>query len=81
LIVYPNPFNSEVNIQLAGLSANTETRLQLMSTDGRVVYSEKINTSDSNYRFTMPTNDLAAGFYILNVQNNGKNTNASIIKQ
>jgi hypothetical protein len=81
LVVYPNPFNSDVNVQLAGLTANTETRIQLMSTDGRVVYSEKINASESSYRFTMQTNELSAGYYILNVQNNGQNTNTSIIKQ
>ena len=79
--VYPNPFGSEVNIQIEGLVPNIETKVQLLSTDGRLVYSEKINNSESNYRYTLSTENLAAGFYILQVQNNGQNVNKSVIKQ
>jgi hypothetical protein len=81
MTVYPNPFGSEVNIQIEGLMPNVETRIQLHSTDGRLVYSEKINNAESNYRYTLSTENLAAGFYILQVQNNGQNMNKSVIKQ
>ncbi len=81
MTVYPNPFGDEVNIQIEGLDSSIETRIQLISMDGRVVLSEKINTPGSDYRFTLSTENLASGYYVMQIQNNGKSLNQSVIKQ
>jgi hypothetical protein len=81
LTVYPNPFGNDVNVQIEGLESNIETRIQIISMDGRVVFSEKINTTESDFRYTLSTENLASGYYVMQVQNNGKSLNQSVIKQ
>ena len=73
--VYPNPANDILNIE-TGNSANT--RVQIMSLDGRLVKTHSnINSSKTQINVA----DLSKGVYFLRIQNGAEVLNAKFVKE
>lgn len=67
LAAYPNPFSSDITLQLYAYE-NTDLHVTLKSIDGREVYNEKFNVySKDIYYHHFSLNDLKSGYYILNI--------------
>lgn len=66
LSVYPNPVNSNLTVKF-NLTDNNPVTLQLISTDGRVVYSENIANNGQIERALDLTNN-ANGVYFLKIE-------------
>lgn len=62
---YPNPFSRQLNIEI---NEPSDYDLKLVSVQGKIVY-EKLNVSDKT--FTLDGENLANGFYILNIYKSG----------
>lgn len=67
--LYPNPVSSNFVIDLNNLSDNNAVQLSVMSIDGKIVLAENIANNVNYRRHEMNVADLAAGYYILSVQN------------
>lgn len=65
LDVFPNPFNSELNIQVSGITANAD--LQLIGLDGRMILQQNINLNEDRISSISMPGDLAAGPYLLQI--------------
>lgn len=63
MVVYPNPANTEVNIEL-GSAIKEDGIIRIMDLNGRVVRTEKL----SAYQTKIQTADLSKGMYMLEVQ-------------
>ncbi len=75
--VYPNPSAGMFQLNLPALEG--ETMAQVMTLNGQLVYAETINS----YTQTLSLNlqDLAAGMYLLVLQNEGQQITQKLIKQ
>jgi Secretion system C-terminal sorting domain len=67
--LYPNPVSSNFVIDLNNLSDNNAVQLSVMSIDGKIVLAENLANNVNYRRHEMNVADLAAGYYILSVQN------------
>lgn len=81
LSVYPNPFNTELNV-----SFNSETdqviTINLLSSDGRTVYSEERQVFEGEQNVLLQVdNSLEPGSYLLQVQTTSGTTTKRVIKQ
>jgi hypothetical protein len=71
--IYPNPANEVVNIS----SAVTVTSIKLMNYTGQIVYSNQTSAT----QFSINTNDIAAGVYVLQLETeNGTSSRKLIIE-
>ena len=61
--VYPNPFSDQLTIDLLWQSA-TPMQLQLTDVLGKSVYQKEVDVKTQN-NFSIPTEGLAAGMYML----------------
>ncbi len=80
LSVFPNPFNSQLTVQLK-IPLDGNYQIQLLSLDGQLVHSDNIETKSGN--FTHLINGLSAlksGNYMLLVVGNGKKASARLSK-
>ena len=66
--VYPNPANGQVQVNIT-FAKETEGRAEIRLNDlmGRTVYSTSI-TAQETASLSIPTSDLAAGIYFLNIR-------------
>ncbi len=72
IIIYPNPCNDALNIQLA--SASGPVLVKVFDIKGALVLNEKINpSSPGNRQFDLDIKNLPEGSYFLNVQHSGNN--------
>ena len=76
--VYPNPFRSELKVDVTGMEGEVELTLTDMM--GRQVYSSKHNAS-ANVLLVTPQVQLSQGVYMLQVSNNGVTSRFRVVKQ
>ncbi len=74
-LVYPNPINSVLNIELKDLSKSTE--IQLYDVKGKVVLEKYIDSRNER----IITEKLPKGIYFLRINNNSKSVVKKIIKK
>ena len=67
-IVYPNPTNSYVNIEIKSSKLN-DIELYVSNSIGQTVYSETINSNVERI-ITINLNDLSEGIYFVNLITN-----------
>lgn len=72
-VVYPNPVNYELNIQLS-TSENSRFNISLYDITGRFIKQSSVNTKNSS--ITINVTDLSSGMYILQISS----INESLIK-
>jgi hypothetical protein len=79
--VYPNPFLEKINIELQSLKKE-QINIRIADLNGRVLLNNKSVIYKGSNLLNLNTEDLAKGFYILNIYSNNGNTifNAKIIK-
>jgi len=65
-VVYPNPVNNELNIQLSK-SENSRFNISLYEITGRFIKQSSVNTKNSS--ITINVRDLSSGMYILQISN------------
>ena len=71
--VYPNPANSQVQVNIAFAEESGEQAvIRLNDLMGRTIYQTSVTTQE-NASLSIPTGDLAAGIYFLNIRT-GKGT-------
>lgn len=66
VVVYPNPAENNVHINIEGLTANTNIIVTLYNVNGQIVRS--LNTIWQNSALQMPIGDMNAGVYWISVQ-------------
>ena len=74
LLVYPNPSNGTVNVQVKDEKFETGT-VMLTSLDGQTVLTKQVNTS----RFEMDLNAVSGGTYLITVQSGNQTTSQRIV--
>ena len=74
--VYPNPATDLLSIRLNGFS-NAAANISLISTDGRIVFTDEIQT-EAGGKFSIDTHGLAAGIYSLKVTTSKDNFVSSV---
>ncbi|MBX3165678.1 MAG: T9SS type A sorting domain-containing protein [Bacteroidetes bacterium] len=74
LMVYPNPTESRINIEL---NNGLEKRIMLIDITGKIVYETK---TASNFE-TVDLTNFSSGVYILHIQSDTQNKMVKIIKQ
>jgi hypothetical protein len=65
-VVYPNPVNSLLNINLT-TSEESKYKISLYEITGRFIKQSSVNTKDSS--ITINVTDLSSGMYILQISN------------
>ncbi|HRH12264.1 MAG TPA: T9SS type A sorting domain-containing protein, partial [Bacteroidia bacterium] len=73
LSVYPNPFNTDLNIKN---SWNSAIEITISDINGKLVYRQKSNLE----LIQVNTSELSNGLYILNVKNNESESNYKLVK-
>lgn len=77
--VYPNPATNELNIVLGKIAVNASFILYDMA--GKVVFQQYLNDASANHVFTINTNALAVGSYVLKVNTDAEMATFKITKQ
>ena len=73
---YPNPFSNEINITIS--EANLDLNIQFYDINGRVVYSENINSGNGNITL-LP--DVKKGIYFMKVTSPEETQTFRIVKR
>jgi hypothetical protein len=80
LEIWPNPAVEKISLNI--LSRGTEPlELKLTDVSGRIIYSEKINTTDANMIREMSLVDYTSGIYFIQLSSNGYTETQKIVKQ
>lgn len=81
-IIYPNPTNTDLNIQLY-VDAAATLHCSVQDVLGRVLLEQQISTQTGMQTFQIPTQNLADGTYLLKIENTttGAITQHQFIKQ
>lgn len=78
LSIYPNPAHSLINLELSN-SLFGETRVRIMSLDGKTVMDNNYFLSMPNEQIIVDINTVSPGLYILEVMVNNQRTTKQII--
>ena len=79
-MAYPNPFSSELNLDLAPTAARTPTTAYLADALGRRVFTTTVQPANGSLHLTVPTS-VAPGNYTLVVSQAGRQTSRRVTKQ
>jgi hypothetical protein len=80
LLLYPNPAQHSVFIQMEGLAAACEVQLQLMDITGKIVQQKQVQANGGSNQFTMDVTDLTPGIYMIRINVGGKWYTQRLIK-
>jgi hypothetical protein len=72
-LLSPNPTSpyAEVNLNIQSVESLDNTAIRLVDVLGRVVWSDQIDITTGEQDIRIPTNGLAAGLYLVNLQYEG----------
>jgi TPR repeat protein len=82
LMIYPNPFKNVFTVEFA-LEEKYEVSTELMTIDGKVIYSNKAGKLDAGF-YTLslsPANQLLPGIYLVVLRYGSKTKTAKVIKE
>jgi hypothetical protein len=80
LVVYPNPFNNEINIIFENI-ANEEVTVEIFDQTGRIILTKKINTTQTSTYTTIDLSELKPAVYNLRTKSDTYLFNNKIIKK
>ncbi|MEP7195688.1 MAG: M4 family metallopeptidase [Saprospiraceae bacterium] len=80
LEVYPNPFDSKINISING-SKSGLVKLSLLNSFGQIINSESLQIHEGTTNHEMELNELNQGIYFIKISNNEGSVTAKIIKE
>ena len=75
--VYPNPVNSELNVQVGGANSTVKATIQLTDVSGRILMSQVLQ--QGNAKFVM--SELAAGTYFVRYIDETRTRTIPVVKQ
>ncbi len=78
--VFPNPSRGPVTLRYT-LPVSTQVTIQLMSIEGKVLYSTTENQSSGIRELQISTNDFASGIYLVRLHAGDQDANLKIIVQ
>jgi hypothetical protein len=79
-VVYPNPFTNDLGIEINSIEAGKAT-IALRDINGKLIATEQVQVTAGKYFHKLRNVDaLAAGVYIVTVQNAGKVYNVKVTK-
>ena len=78
ILVYPNPFNNEVNIELNDFGKRP-VQITILSIDGRVVYNEKLQSVTGIQKINL--SKLPSGSYLCKLANGSDFKTIKFLKQ
>lgn len=65
--LFPNPVIDVLNLQLSSMAASTTGRIEILTLEGKVVYSQALNNEMDVYKIHV--SDLPKGLYVCKVNN------------
>ncbi len=78
--VFPNPANQEVFVEVS-LAVSGPVQARLMSVDGRVIVDQTESFQAGLQAIRIDLADVAAGVYVLEVQQNGQRVYGKVVKR
>jgi hypothetical protein len=79
IILYPNPSDSEINVQVNNFKGKT-ARINIYDLTGKLVHQEFIATNNSNNKYKMNlSSKLKQGMYLVELSGNGFSTNEKLV--
>jgi hypothetical protein len=79
LLLFPNPANEWVNLELNLNSTVSNLTIEIMDITGRVIKTEKHQASKGVFSAQIETNSLQSGVYFLSVSGNGNRVSKKFI--
>lgn len=81
LNIFPNPNSDHVNVQLNGINGAETAEVRILSLTGQVLNAQQIKLNrHATQQFTLDTDMLGQGLYLLSVKINGYTITRRIIK-
>ena len=82
LLLYPNPSNGSVFMELS-LESNSTLELQVLNSAGQIVQSRDLSGNEGNNVFVLDSQQWAAGVYVIEVseQTTGERVRRKIVKE
>lgn len=80
-VVYPNPFNENINIQINTLFPNESINYSLHDLLGRKILSKTVENQTETNNITIQSSDLVSGIYFMKISHNNKQKTFKIIKE
>lgn len=81
VIVYPNPFNETINIQVNTQFPNEAISYSLYDLLGRRILSDTLDNQTEMNEAIIPTTNLVSGIYFVKISHNNKQKSFKIIKK
>ena len=79
--IYPNPFNSIVNVDISNINTSESTNLQVFSPDGKLVLNQNLSPISRIMHHTLYLKSFANSNYIFKLTNGNEVIEKVIIKQ
>jgi hypothetical protein len=79
LLVFPNPANELVNLELNLTSTVSNLTIEIIDITGRVIKSEQRQASKGLFATQIETNSLQSGVYFLSVSGNGNSISKKFV--
>lgn len=80
MIVYPNPFTSNVVVSFVNDNADAKATITVMNITGQTLHTEMMNTLTGTNNATINLEELQSGIYLISVELNGTKTNMKLVK-
>ncbi len=80
LKAFPNPVNNQLFVELMASQPGT-LDLTLLNAVGQQAYHQRVETFPGKNAFSLPTQELAAGVYVLEVSQGDKKAHVKLVKQ
>lgn len=82
IVIFPNPTNGYLNINIVGLSINdNEISYVITDINGQIIMQEFMNVNQRNIKFTKDLSQLHKGMYFVQLKVNNEFTIQKIVKQ
>lgn len=78
--VYPNPFNSGVEVSFVAAKTGEKATIQVVNIAGKTVHTELVNTVSGRNNTNINLGDLQSGVYFISIEVNGTTTNLKLVK-
>lgn len=77
--VFPNPFERQIQLQFSK-QPFTAIQINVVDLNGKIIYNSDLSIQKNKYSHVIHLNDLAAGFYFINLQFNEETHSFKLLK-
>jgi hypothetical protein len=79
--LYPNPANSGLVVNITNLDRQSDITVSIVSIDGRLVQRSQVANAEDNKRIDLNVEALAAGYYLVRVENGSNHVAMPLVKE